>query len=105
MKKTQKHNHRVILWIMDSYVSFKTVLFIFYFLILIISQVINIFPSIAGETLTNFILANNSGLVLVVVYDRILNQFSKDRQAMKERSEKTKNYLQDNDFLPIVNLL
>ena len=99
MKKNQKQNHKIILWIMNSYVSFKTVLFIFYFLILIISQVINIFTSIAGETLTNFILVNNSGLVLVVAYDRILNQFSKDRQAMKERLEKIKNYLQDNDFL------
>ena len=92
-EKEQKQSKKFIFLILDSFVSFKTVLFVFYFFILIISQIINIAPSFAGEILKNFILANNSGIVLIIAFDRIVSQFSKDRKDTEEKSEKLNAYL------------
>ena len=95
-EKEQKQSKQFISWVLDSFVSFKTVLFVFYFFILIISQIINIASSFAGETLKSFILANNSGIVLLIAFDRIGNQFTKDRKDMEEKSEKFNAYLSKN---------
>jgi hypothetical protein len=83
----QEKNHRLIQTLLNSFVSFKTILFVFYFFILIASQVINIAPSLANENISRFITANSYGMVLLLAFDRIVGQFSKDREMIVEKSE------------------
>lgn len=85
-EKDREKNYRLVQWFIASFVSFKTVLFVFYFLILVVSQVINIAPDLAGAKLSNFVLANNYGIVLLIAFDRIAGQFAKDRKEMAEVS-------------------
>ena len=82
----QKKNLNLIKWILDSYVSFKTILFIFYFVIIIVSQVINIAPDFVGKDVSNFVMANSYGIVLLLAWDRIRGQFAKDRGEMKGKA-------------------
>jgi len=93
----QKKNYHLIQTILNSFVSFKTILFVFYFLILVASQVLNIAPSLANETISNFITANSYGMVLLLAFDRIVGQFSKDRKMTKEKSELFKATMNEND--------
>ena len=83
----QHKNYRLVQSLLGSFVSFKTILFVFYFLILVASQVLNIAPSLANEEISNFITANSYGMVLLLAFDRIIGQFSKDREMTKEKSE------------------
>lgn len=89
-KEDWEKNYRLIKWQMDNFVSFKTILFVFYFFILVVSQVINIDPTLIGKELSNFILANSYGIVLIIAFDRIISQFSKDRKEMIKSSENFK---------------
>lgn len=81
-EKNKGRNIKMIQWLIDSFVSFKTTLFIFYFIILIASQVINLVPNLANEEMKSFIFANTYGIVLLISFERIFTQFSKDRQEM-----------------------
>jgi len=84
---------RALSWLTDSFVSFKASLYLFYLLLLIISQIIEFNPTLAGENLSNFILATKYSILLLVAYDLLLEQFSKDRKRMRELSAKFKKYL------------
>ena len=85
--KSRETNYKMLQWIINNFVSFKTVLFVFYFFILVFSQIINIDPSQVNESIRNFILANSYGIVLLIAFDRIIGQFAKDRKEMGEISE------------------
>ena len=89
-EKDREPNHRLLQAVMGSYVSFKTILFIFYIFILIASQVITINPSLVDETLGSFITANSYGIVLVIALDMVIESFTKDRKMMKSNSEQLK---------------
>ena len=82
----KKKNSSLIKWIFKSYVSFKTILFIFYFVIIIVSQIINIAPDFVGKDISNFVMANSYGIVLLLAWDRIKGQFAKDREEMEEKA-------------------
>jgi len=86
-KKNREKNYRLLQLIIDSFVSFKTILFVFYIFILIASQIISIDPTLLGENITDFIIANSYGIVLLMAVDRIIGQFSQDRKDMKKNSE------------------
>ena len=86
-EKDKKSNYRLLQLVMDSFVSFKTILFVFYIFVLVASQVITIDPTLASVKFNNFIAANSYGLVLVIAFYMIVEQFPKDRQEMKEKSE------------------
>ena len=93
----QVKNYRLIQTILNSFVSFKTILFVFYFFILVASQVLNIAPSLANENISNFITANSYGMVLLLAFDRIIGQFAKDREMTKEKSELFKVAMDESD--------
>lgn len=93
--KDRARLYRIFQWFLDSFVSFKTILFIFYFFILVASQVINIEPTLMGEDLSNFVVANSYGIVLLIAVDRIAGQFSKDRKEMRKRSENLKKAMEE----------
>ncbi|MDR2532898.1 MAG: hypothetical protein LBC82_08685 [Oscillospiraceae bacterium] len=88
-KDTEKSS-RQFLWFIDAFVSFKTVLYLFYIIILIIAQVIDSYPTLLNENLANFILANNYSILVLIAADQLTGQFSKDRRRVKEISAKIK---------------
>ena len=81
---------------MDSFVSFKTILYVFYFFILLVSQVLIFNTALAGESLNSFILANNYGIVLLIAFDKIIKEFSRDRKEMTKNSDEIKQALAEN---------
>ncbi|MCL2146903.1 MAG: hypothetical protein FWH52_03750 [Synergistaceae bacterium] len=62
--------------------SFKTDLHLFYVFILIASQIIELYPTLVGEKLGNFIFANNYSILLLIAFDTLVSQFSKDRERI-----------------------
>ena len=95
--KDKEKNYRLIQRILDSFVSFKTILFVFYFFITVASQVLNIAPTLVGEDINNFVTANSYGIVLLLALDMIIEQFSKDRADMKEEAELFEQYMNESD--------
>ena len=96
-EKDAEKNYRLIQWIMDSFVSFKTILYLFYVVILIVSQVISINPTLVGENISNFIMANNYSILFLIAFDMLLSQFTKDKERMKEISENLKKSLAEKE--------
>ncbi|MCL1820486.1 MAG: hypothetical protein FWG36_07525 [Oscillospiraceae bacterium] len=81
---------------LDSNISFKTMLYMFYVFLLIISQIININPALAGENLSNFINANSYSILLLIALDTLIGQFTKDRERLKKITERLKESLSAN---------
>ena len=85
-EKDKEMNYRLVLWAMESFVSFKTVLYVFYILIMILAQVADFYPALMSGSLGNFILTTQYSIVLLVAFDMLAGQFSKDRKRMKKIS-------------------
>ncbi|MCL2757633.1 MAG: hypothetical protein FWD43_06110 [Coriobacteriia bacterium] len=84
-------NSRYFRWILDSFISFKAALYLFYVLIMVFSQIINAYPTLAYESLASFIAANEYSILLLIAVDLFSGQFVKDRKRMSsvlERFEK-----------------
>ncbi|MCL2296200.1 MAG: hypothetical protein FWC29_03855 [Methanomassiliicoccaceae archaeon] len=69
---------------MDNFVSFKAALYLFYILILIISQVVEPDPALIGGDLETFVHVTKYSILLLVAYDLLIEQFSKDKRRMKK---------------------
>ena len=82
---------------LDAFTSFKTLLYLFYILLLIISQIISFYPVALNENLENFIFANSYSIVLLIAVDQLIGQFSKDRERMKGISAEFKKYLDEDE--------
>ena len=82
-KEDQEKNYRLLEWMIESFVSFKTILFVFYFFVVVVSQIVMIAPTLVSESLNNFLTANSYGIVLLMAIDIIRAQFSQDREEMK----------------------
>ncbi|MCL2807394.1 MAG: hypothetical protein FWD27_04415 [Coriobacteriia bacterium] len=74
----------------DSFVSYKTVLYLFYVVVLIASQVAEFYPDIFSEEVASFLLANRFSILILLAYDMLTQQFSKDRTRAKALSEELK---------------
>jgi len=94
-EKDIEKSYRLIQLQLDSFVSFKTVLYIFYILILVFSQIIDFYPAWVGENISNFIGANSYSILLLIALDQVIGQFSKDRNRTRKISEKLKRDLAD----------
>ena len=93
--KDMQMDYRFIQWIMDSFVSFRTVLYLFYIIILAASQIIDSSPSLAGGNLAGFIHSNNYSILFLVALDMLIGQFAKDRERMKTISAKFKEHWEE----------
>jgi len=89
---TQKNRWLVWFVYLDSVVSVKTALYIFYIFILIISQVSILEPQLIGEHFRDFVLSIQYSLVLLVAFDKLMSYIGKDMKHIKEISEKFKKY-------------
>jgi len=92
-EKDIKKAYRYIQLYFDAFVSFKTILYLFYILILIAAQIIAFYPSIISENLMNFVFANNYSILLLIAADQLIAHFSKDRERMNMISTKIKKDL------------
>lgn len=84
---------KVYSMITGGFITFKTLLYLFYIFILIASQIINFSPSLISGNLVNFIQANDYSVLFLLAFDTLIGQLSKDREKMKKASEKLKNFL------------
>jgi hypothetical protein len=93
--KDVEGSYRSIQWLLDSFVSFKTMLYLFYIFILLISQIIDFYPDsvLAGGGFGNFILINRYNIVLLIAIDKLIKHFAKDRERMDYASAELKKNL------------
>ena len=92
-----KLGKRLLRFYLDAFTSFKTILYLFYIFILVLSQIIDFIPTIVNENITNFISANTYSILLLIAVDQLVGQFSKDRARMKSVSEKLEKHLTENE--------
>ena len=81
---------------LDAFISFKTILYLFYTVILIFSHINKFYQIFVNEDLVNFIAANEYSILFLIAVDMFIQQFSKDRVRMKKISSKFKKYLTEN---------
>ena len=75
--------------------SFKSDLYMFYIFILIISQVIELYPALFGESLRYFIQANSYSVLLLIAFDTLFRQFAKDRIRINRIMENLRKSLEE----------
>jgi hypothetical protein len=84
-------------WLIDSFVSFKTMLYLFYIIILFISQIIDFYPEMVGGNLKTFVIINRYNIVLLIAFDKLIGHFLRDRKRMAEISGKLDKHLSSYD--------
>ena len=94
--KHREKNYRLVQWITDSFISFKTILYLFYVIILITSQIISFNPTLLSENVRNFISANSYSILFLIALDRLIVQFFDDKKKMKKVAENLKKSLAEN---------
>ena len=82
--KDRELNYRIIKGVLNNFVSFKTVLYTLYILILILAQIIDFYPTLFSEDIRSFILANNYSILIIVAFDLVLGEFLRDRKRSKD---------------------
>ena len=89
---------RFFRYILDSFISFRAALYLFYVVIMIFSQVLGSYPALASGGFASFISANEYSILLLIGVDLFSGQFVKDRKraaAVLEKFEKAWNEEQD----------
>jgi len=71
-----------------SFISFKTVLYLFYTFILVISRVSILEPDLFSESFRGFVLSIEYCLILVVAFDKFTEYLSKDTERIKRITAK-----------------
>ena len=94
-EKNPEQGYRFFKLINENYVSFKTTLYLFYVIILIFSQIIVFYPTLLSENITNFITANNYSILLLIAFDMLSSQFSKDKERKLVISKQLKNSFEE----------
>ena len=95
-EKDVEKNFRFLQMIINNFISFKTALYLFYAVILIVSQILSYSPALINTNIVNFIRANDYSILLLVAFDTIIANYIKDKQRMKETAQKLNESLSDN---------
>ena len=95
--KNPEQGYRFIQSLLDNYVSFKTSLYLFYVVILVLSQIIVFYPTLLSENISNFIAVNNYSILLLLAFDMLSRQFSKDKERKKAISENLEKALSESE--------
>ena len=95
--KNIEKDYRLIQQAIESTVSFKTIFYMFYIIVLIFSKIIEFYPTLFDENIREFIFANSYSLLLLIAFDTLIGLYSKDRKRMKEISNELKRLLDEND--------
>jgi len=86
-------NDRFFQFFLDSYISFKAILYLFYIFTMVFSQIIDYYPTLVHENLASFIIANEYSILLLVAVDLFSGQFTNDKQRRRELFENFKKHL------------
>ena len=95
-----KKKYRSIQRGLNNVGSFKADVYLFYILILVFSQIIEYRPALVGESLGAFFHVNSYSILLLLAFDTLAGQYSKDRERMKtilDRIEKSLPETQDTE--------
>ena len=95
-KLVTQFDKNTTLLVMDVFISFKTVLYMVYIFILILSPIIDFNPTLVNENITHFIAANEYSILLLIAIDMLIQTFSKDRKRINKISAELKKYLTEN---------
>ena len=96
-EKDAEKGYRYIQLLLENYVSFKIVLYLFYVIILILSQVLAYNPTLLSENISNFIIANEYSIMFLMALDMLFEQFRKDKSFFRTISENLKNAISEKD--------
>ena len=96
-EKNSEQGYRFIQTLLDNYVSFKTSLYLFYLVILVLSQIIVFYPTMLNENISNFIAVNNYSILLLIAFDMLSGQFIKDKARKKAISENLERALSETE--------
>ena len=94
-KETEKDkgkSYRYMQWFLDNFVSFKTVLYLFYIFLLIASQIVEFNNTLISEDLGTFIITTRYSILLLVAFDMLISQFSKNKEKMNKIAVDFKKY-------------
>ena len=92
-----KKNYRFARFLyMDSFISFRTTVYLFYIIILVVSQVISFSSAPLNEDIGNFFLTIEYGIILVIAFDTLIATIFKDMDRIKTVSAKFKKFLSEN---------
>jgi len=76
----------------DSYISSKTVAYIFYIFVLVASQIHYFYPALFDETFGNYMESIKFCLVIVIAVDKLIDHVYKDVKRINNISAKFKKY-------------
>jgi len=85
--KDMEINYNILKFIFNSFISFKLILYVFYILIMIISEIIELNSILINKNFENFIFANRYSILLLIALDQLIGQFSKDRERINKTSK------------------
>lgn len=88
LMKEKYSAERVKRIIAGGFLSFKSLIYLFYVFLLIAAQVIEFFPASAGQNIAEFIRANDYSIVFLLAVDTFMGQLAKDKERTKKLSEK-----------------
>jgi len=89
-----KKNYRIArLFFLDTSVSFKAALYLFYIFALILSHVIELYPALVSDDIGVFFITIEYGILLVIALDALMGQVSIDLDRMNRLNEKFDAYL------------
>ena len=83
MYRKKYGTEKAYLMIAGGWLSFKTLIYSFYLIILIASRIIDFNPALVSENLADFVLSNNYSILFLLAFDTLIGQFSKDREKTK----------------------
>lgn len=95
-EKNAEQNYRILSWYIDNYISFKAILYLFYAVLLIASQIINLGNIAVGENLNNFLRTTDYSILIVIAFDEFIERFLQGRRNSEVALEKLRKNWADN---------
>jgi len=80
---------------LGAFVSFKAILYLFYILIMLLSQIVTYYPTLVHENVTNFIVANEYSILILVAIDLFSGQIRIDKKRRTRLSKEFENRLNE----------
>jgi len=80
---------------LDSLVSFKTTVYLFYIVVLVVSQIISFRPTPANEEIANFFVTIEYGILFVIALDTLIGSVFKDMDRIDGISAKFKKFISE----------
>jgi len=89
-----KKNYRFARYLyMDSYISVRTTVYLFYIFVLVASQILSFSPTPVNEDIGNFIITVEYGILFVIAFDTLIGAIFKDMERIKSVSAKFEKFL------------